>query len=61
MEPTMLKPENQVDKARFEKLKDVEEDRGRDEETAIDVAAHQVKELRKREGRSKDDSPPKPR
>ena len=51
----MLKPDNQVDKERFEKLKDTEEDHGRDEETAIDVAAGQVKELRRREGRSKDE------
>lgn len=51
----MLKPENQKDKARFEKLKDVEEERGSDEDTAIDVAAQEVKELRRREGRSKDD------
>lgn len=51
----MLKPENETDKARFEKLKATEEQRGRDEEAAIDVAASQVKELRRREGRSKDD------
>jgi hypothetical protein len=57
----MLKPENQVDKDRFEKLKDAEVDRGREEETAIDVAAQQVKELREREGRSKDDQPGNPR
>jgi len=49
----MLKPENEVDKDRFEKLKDAEIERGRDEEKAIDVAADQVKELRRREGRSK--------
>jgi hypothetical protein len=49
----MLRPENEVDKDRFEKLKDAELERGRDEEKAIDVAADQVKELRKREGRSK--------
>lgn len=57
----MLKPENQVDKDRFDKLKDAELDRGREEETAIDVAAQQVKELREREGRSKDDQPSQPR
>jgi hypothetical protein len=51
----MLKQENQVDKDRFEKLKQTEEDRGREEEQAIDVAARQVKELREREGRSKED------
>jgi hypothetical protein len=57
----MLKPENQVDKDRFEKLKDMELDHGRDEEKAIDVAAQQVKELREREGRSKDEQPTNPR
>jgi hypothetical protein len=51
----MLKPENRIDKERFENLKDMEQERGRDEEKAVDVAAKQVKELRKREGRSKDD------
>jgi hypothetical protein len=50
----MLKQENQKDKRRFEKLKDAELDRGRDEDKAIDVAAREVKQLRKREGRSKD-------
>jgi len=57
----MLKPENQVDEDRFEKLKDTELDHGREEVTAIDVAAKQVKELREREGRSKDDTPDQPR
>ena len=57
----MLKPENQVDKERFEKLKETELDRGREEETATDAAAHEVKELRRREGRSKEDNPPNPR
>ena len=50
----MLKPENKTDKDRFERLKQTEEERGRDEEEAVDVAAHQVKEIRKREGRSKE-------
>ena len=50
----MLKPENKVDKERFEKLKTTEQKRGRADETATQVAAEQVKELRKREGRSKD-------
>lgn len=53
----MLKPENQVDKERFDKLKETELDHGREEERATDVAAQQVKELRRREGRSKDDAP----
>jgi hypothetical protein len=53
----MLHPENQVDKQRFEKLKDTEMERGREEEKATDVAARQVKELRRREGRSKADQP----
>jgi hypothetical protein len=60
-ENVVLKPENQVDKDRFEELKDAEVDRGREEETGIDVAAQQVKELREREGRSKDDRPSNPR
>jgi hypothetical protein len=51
----MLKPENQVDKKRFEKIKDAEEDCGCDEDTAIEHAAHEVKGLREREGRSKKD------
>jgi hypothetical protein len=50
-----LKPDNQVDKQRFERMKQTEEERGRDEETAIDVAAKEVKELRGREGRAKQD------
>jgi hypothetical protein len=54
----MLKPENQVDKQRFEKLKDTQVARGRDEDDATQVAADEVKEMRRREGRSKDDVPP---
>jgi len=46
---------NQLDKERFEKLKTAQMDRGRDEDRAIEVAAEEVKELRRREGRSKDD------
>jgi hypothetical protein len=57
MERTMLKPENQKDKKRFEKLKDVEVEHGRGEEKATEVAAKQTKELRRREGRSKEDAP----
>jgi hypothetical protein len=53
----MLKPENQVDKDRFEKLKETEVERGREEGKATEVAAEQVKELRRREGRSKEESP----
>jgi hypothetical protein len=49
-----LHPENQQDKDRFERLKLTEQERGRQEEQAIDVAARQVKELREREGRSKE-------
>jgi hypothetical protein len=37
------------------KLKEAGVERGRDDEKAIEVAARQVKELRKREARSKDD------
>jgi hypothetical protein len=50
----MLKPENQTDKKRFERLKQTEEERGRSDEKATKVAADQVKEIRKREGRDKD-------
>jgi hypothetical protein len=46
---------NQVDKDRFDKLKATQVERGRDELTAIEVAAEEVRELRRREGRSKDD------
>jgi hypothetical protein len=48
----MLKPENQTDKRRFEKLKEAELERGREESTATQVAAEQVKELRQREGKN---------
>lgn len=50
-----LHPENRKDKARFEKLKQTEQERGRNEETATKVAAKEVKELREREGRDKDE------
>jgi hypothetical protein len=52
----MLKEENQKDKDRFEKLKDTQVERGRDEEEAIEVAASEVKEMRRREGRLKEES-----
>jgi len=42
----MLNAENQRDKKRFEKLKETQMERGRDEEKAIDVAASEVKEMR---------------
>jgi hypothetical protein len=51
----MLNPENQHDKDRFQALKGNEEKRGRDDESATQIAAREVKELRKREGKSKDD------
>jgi hypothetical protein len=53
----MLKKENQIDKDRFEKLKEAQVERGRDGESATEVAAEEVKELRRREGRSKDETP----
>jgi hypothetical protein len=53
----MLNQENEIDKQRFEKMKDTEMKRGRDEQTAIDVAAREAKELREREGRAKEDRP----
>lgn len=46
---------NQVDKQRFDKLKATQIDRGREKEKAIEIAAEEVKELRRREGRSKED------
>jgi hypothetical protein len=52
----MLNPENEKDKQRFEKLKDAQVERGRDEKKAAEIAASEVKELREREGRGKDDS-----
>jgi len=52
--PHQLAPKNQVDKERFDKLKDTQIDRGRDEKEAVEIAAEEVKELRRREGRSKD-------
>ena len=57
----MLNQENQVDKDRFEKLKETQVERGRDEETAVEIAASEVKEMRRREGRSKDDDLAKPK
>jgi hypothetical protein len=53
---TMLNKENEKDKERFEKLKDTQVERGRDEEKAIEVAASEVKEMRRREGRTKDET-----
>lgn len=46
---------NRVDKDRFEKLKNTQVDRGRDEREAIEIAAQEVKELRQREGRTKEE------
>jgi hypothetical protein len=51
----VLNKENQRDKERFEKLKDTQVERGRDETTATEIAAEEVKEMRRREGRSKED------
>jgi hypothetical protein len=53
----MLNAENEKDKERFEKLKEAQVERGRDDETATQVAASEVKEMRDREGRSKDPGP----
>ena len=49
----MLKADNQIDKDRFKKMKDMQVDRGRDEDVATKVAAEEVKELRKREAARK--------
>ena len=54
-EPFEYAEKNQVDKDRFDKLKATQVDRGREEETAIEIAAEEVKELRRREGRSKEE------
>jgi len=51
----MLNKENEKDKQRFEKLKETQVERGRDEEKAKEIAASEVKEMRRREGRSKED------
>jgi hypothetical protein len=53
-EVIMLNTENKKDKDRFEKLKETQVERGRDEDEAIQVAASEVKEMREREGRAKD-------
>jgi hypothetical protein len=53
-ELTMLKQENEVDKKRFEDLKDDKQDCGCGEREAVKESAHEVKEIRKNEGRSKD-------
>ena len=50
----MMDPENEKDKNRFEKLKQTEVERGRDDQRATKVAAKEVKELRRREGRDKE-------
>jgi|GEM_PF-2456436 len=47
---------NQVDKDRFDKLTQTQVARGRDEEQARLIAAEEVKELRRREGRTKDEA-----
>jgi hypothetical protein len=57
----MLNKENQIDKERFDKLKEAQVGRGRDEGTATEVAAEEVKEMRSREGRSKKDDLAHPR
>ena len=51
----MLNEENKRDKKRFEKLKETQVKRGRGEEEAIEIAADEVKVMRSREGRSKED------
>lgn len=53
----MLNPENQADKARFEKLKEAELERGREEDAATKIAAGEVKELRQREGKNEQGAP----
>ena len=52
----MLNRENRKDKDRFEKLKGAQVERGRNEKKATKVAASEVKEMRRREGKSKQPS-----
>ncbi len=47
---------NQIDKDRVDKLTQTQVARGRDEEQARLIAAEEVKELRRREGRTKDEA-----
>lgn len=47
---------NQVDKDRFDKLAQTQIARGRDAEEAKTIAAEEVKELRRREGRTKEEA-----
>jgi hypothetical protein len=54
----MLKPENQSDKERFEKLKEHETERGRDEQDATKIAAQEVRQLRQQEGKNKESKQP---
>ena len=54
----MVYPENAIDKERFDKLRTLEISRGRSEEEATEVAAREVKVLREREGRDKDEGEP---
>lgn len=49
----MVDSNKELDKKRFEKLKETEIKHGRPEETANKVAAKEVKQLRTHEGRSK--------
>lgn len=53
----MIKPENQVDKNRFEERKDTAERSGKNEVAATKQAASSVKRQRDDEGRSKKDNP----
>jgi hypothetical protein len=52
-EVAIVKKNNKRDKSRFEHLKADEKKRGQDDATATEIAAYEVKEMRKREGRSK--------
>jgi hypothetical protein len=56
-----MKKENERDKRRFDYLKAEQKKEGSDEETATGEAAHEVKEMRKREGRAKVSKTPKRR
>ncbi len=54
-EATHVKSAESKSKDRFEKPKEVQVERGRDEQKATEVAASEVKEMRRREGRDKDE------
>lgn len=53
----MANNDQQLDQERFEKLREMEVERGRDEQVAKEVAAQEVEVLREREGRADEKTP----